>query len=71
MSWILPQQVGVTRADGLVLSSRIVNGAEPADWELWNGVESDGAATLATGRWATAEYAKGLQALTDKRSFNF
>jgi enoyl-CoA hydratase/carnithine racemase len=45
-SWMLPRLVGVTRANDLLLSGRIVTGAETADWGLWNGVEADGAATL-------------------------
>ena len=43
---MLPRLVGVTRANDLLLSGRIVTGAETADWGLWNGVEADGAATL-------------------------
>jgi enoyl-CoA hydratase/carnithine racemase len=50
MSWILPRLVGVTRANDLLLSSRIVTGTQTADWGLWNGVESDGAATLEAAR---------------------
>ena len=46
MSFILPRLVGVTRANDLLLSSRVVTGAETADWGLWNGVEADGEATL-------------------------
>ena len=46
MSWILPRLVGATRANDLLLSSRVVTGAETAEWGLWNGVEPDGAATL-------------------------
>jgi enoyl-CoA hydratase/carnithine racemase len=45
-SWMLPRLVGVTRANDLLLSGRVVTGEETADWGLWNGVESDGAATL-------------------------
>jgi enoyl-CoA hydratase/carnithine racemase len=47
MSWILPRLVGATRATDLLLSSRVVTGAETADWGLWNGVEPDGESTLA------------------------
>jgi enoyl-CoA hydratase/carnithine racemase len=47
MSWILPRLIGVTRANDLLLSGRVVTGAETADWGLWNGVETDGDATLA------------------------
>ena len=47
MSWMLPRLIGVTRANDLLLSGRVVTGAETADWGLWNGVLSDGAATVA------------------------
>ena len=50
MSWILPRLVGVTRANDLLLSSRVVSGAETSDWGLWNGVEPDGEATLAAAQ---------------------
>lgn len=50
MSWILPRLVGVTRANDLLMSSRVVTGTETADWGLWNGVEFDGAATLAAAQ---------------------
>jgi enoyl-CoA hydratase/carnithine racemase len=50
MSWTLPRLVGVTRANDLLLSGRIVTGAETADWGLWNGVEADGAQTLAAAQ---------------------
>jgi enoyl-CoA hydratase/carnithine racemase len=46
LSWILPRLVGVTRANDLLLSGRIVTGAETAPWGLWNDVLPDGAATL-------------------------
>jgi enoyl-CoA hydratase/carnithine racemase len=46
-SWMLPRLVGVTRANDLLLSGRVVTGAETADWGLWNGVEADGEAALA------------------------
>jgi enoyl-CoA hydratase/carnithine racemase len=45
-SWMLPRLVGITRANDLLLSGRVVTGEETADWGLWNGVEPDGAATL-------------------------
>jgi enoyl-CoA hydratase/carnithine racemase len=45
-SWMLPRLIGVTRANDLLLSGRVVTGEETADWGLWNGVEPDGAATL-------------------------
>jgi enoyl-CoA hydratase/carnithine racemase len=60
MSWILPRLVGVTRANDLLLSSRVVTGAETADWGLWNGVEPDGEATLA----AAQNFARMLAATT-------
>jgi enoyl-CoA hydratase/carnithine racemase len=69
MSWILPRLVGATRANDLLLSSRVVTGAETADWGLWNGVGTDGAATLN----AAQEYARllasttGPQAVTDTK----
>ena len=46
MSWMLPRLVGVTRANDLLLSGRVVTGAETADWGLWNGVLPDGRATV-------------------------
>ena len=49
-SWMLPRLVGVTRANDLLLSGRVVTGEETADWGLWNGVEPDGTATLAAAR---------------------
>lgn len=60
MSWILPRLVGVTRANDLLLSSRVVTGAETADWGLWNGVEPDGEATLA----AAQAYARSIASTT-------
>lgn len=49
-SWMLPRLVGVTRANDLLLSGRVVTGEETTDWGLWNGVESDGESTLAAAR---------------------
>jgi enoyl-CoA hydratase/carnithine racemase len=60
ISWILPRLVGVTRANDLLLSSRVVTGADTADWGLWNGVEADGVETLAAAR----SYARLLAATT-------
>jgi enoyl-CoA hydratase/carnithine racemase len=60
MSWILPRLVGLTRANDLLLSSRVVTGAETAAWGLWNGVEADGAGTLA----AALAYARLLASTT-------
>ncbi|MEM1333483.1 MAG: enoyl-CoA hydratase-related protein [Actinomycetota bacterium] len=53
MSWILPRLVGVARSNDLLLSGRVVTGAETADWGLWNDVCPDGESTLAAARaWA-------------------
>jgi enoyl-CoA hydratase/carnithine racemase len=60
LSWILPRLVGVTRAADLLLSGRVVTGAETAEWGLWNGVEPDGEATLA----AALDYARLLATTT-------
>jgi enoyl-CoA hydratase/carnithine racemase len=57
MSWTLPRLVGVTRAADLLLSGRIVTGAETADWGLWNQVCDDGPATLAAANAWAAELA--------------
>jgi enoyl-CoA hydratase/carnithine racemase len=46
-SWMLPRLIGITRANDLLLSGRVVTGEETADWGMWNGVEPDGEATLA------------------------
>jgi enoyl-CoA hydratase/carnithine racemase len=46
MSWILPRLVGVTRANDLLLSGRVVSGAETADCGLWNDVLPNGDSTL-------------------------
>jgi enoyl-CoA hydratase/carnithine racemase len=58
MSWMLPRLVGVTRANDLLLSGRVVTGAETADWGLWNDVLADGDETLA----AATRYAHQLAA---------
>ena len=50
MSWQLPRLVGVTRAADLLLSGRVFTPAETEAWGLWNGVEPDGAATLAAAQ---------------------
>jgi len=60
MSWILPRLVGATRAADLLLSGRVVTGADSAGWGLWNGVEPDGEATLA----AATTYARNLATTT-------
>lgn len=53
LSWILPRLVGVTRANDLLLSGRIVTGEQTAGWGLWNDVLPDGEQTLR----AAQEYA--------------
>lgn len=60
MSWTLPRLVGVTRANDLLLSGRVVTAADTADWGLWNSVETDGAAALD----AAHRYAHDLAAST-------
>jgi enoyl-CoA hydratase/carnithine racemase len=58
LSWILPRIVGVTHANDLLLSGRVVTGAETAQWGMWNGVGADGAETLALAQ----NYAASLAA---------
>ncbi len=58
MSWVLPRLVGLTRATDLLLSGRVVTPAQTESWGLWNGVEADGAATVA----AALDYAQRLVA---------
>jgi enoyl-CoA hydratase/carnithine racemase len=60
LSWILPRLVGATRAADLLLSGRVVTGAETAEWGLWNGVTADGASALDAAR----DYATRLVATT-------
>jgi enoyl-CoA hydratase/carnithine racemase len=60
MSWMLPRLAGATRAADLLLSGRVVTGADTTDWGLWNGVEPDGASTLA----AATIYARNLATTT-------
>ena len=60
LSWILPRVVGVTRANDLLLSGRIVTVAETESWGLWNGVADDGEGALA----AALGYARMLVATT-------
>lgn len=62
MSWTLPRLVGVTRAADLLLSGRIVTGADTADWGLWNDVLPDGEATLT----AALDYARTLAAVSPR-----
>ena len=46
LSWVLPRLVGVPRAADLLLSGRVVTGADTADWGLWNAVAPDGESAL-------------------------
>ncbi len=57
MSWTLPRLVGATRANDLLLSGRIVTGAETAEWGLWNAVTDDPLA-------AATDWARTLAATT-------
>lgn len=57
MSWVLPRLIGVTRANDLLLSGRVVTAAETADWGLWNDVVSDGEAALDAARHYAAQLA--------------
>ena len=60
LSWMLPRLVGATRAADLLLSGRVVTGAETAEWGLWNEVLPDGDATLD----AALDYAERLATST-------
>jgi enoyl-CoA hydratase/carnithine racemase len=60
MSWTLPRLIGVTRANDLLLSGRIVTVADTAEWGLWNQVLPDGPSALA----AAQEYGRMLAATT-------
>lgn len=60
MSWILPRLVGVTRANDLLLSGRVVTPAETESWGLWNGVADDGEAALALAQGYAQHLATGV-----------
>lgn len=60
MSWVLPRLIGVTRANDLLLSGRVVTAADTESWGLWNAVLPDGEAALA----AAVDYAQLLVAST-------
>jgi enoyl-CoA hydratase/carnithine racemase len=60
MSWTLPRLIGVTRANDLLLSGRVVTVAETAEWGLWNQVLPDGAAAVA----AAQDYGRMLATTT-------
>lgn len=71
LSWTLPRLVGPTRAADLLLSGRVVTGAETADWGLWNAVCDDGTATVeAATAWAktiAAETGREAVAVTKRQ----
>ena len=50
LSWILPRLVGATWAADLLLSGRVVTGAETAGWGCWNDVLATGDEALAAAR---------------------
>ncbi len=54
----------MTRANDLLLSGRVVTGAETAAWGLWNAVAADGEAALT----AALLYARTLAATTGPRA---
>ena len=56
LSWILPRLIGLTRANDLLISGRIVTVRETAEWGLWNGVHDDAESTLGAAR----EYAQRI-----------
>ena len=56
LSWVLPKLVGITRANDLLLSGRIVTGEETRHWGLWNDVLPDSDSALA----AALDYAHRL-----------
>lgn len=58
LSWLLPRIIGTTRANDLLLSGRVVTGAETESWGMWNGVAPDGPSTLQLA----SEYAANLAA---------
>ena len=70
MSWVLPRLIGLTRANDLLLSGRIVTAGDTAAWGLWNDVLADGDAAVD----AATDYARllatsvGPQALTTTKA---
>ncbi|NNE11005.1 MAG: enoyl-CoA hydratase, partial [Ilumatobacter sp.] len=50
LSWILPRVIGVTRANDLLLSGRVVTVGETEEWGLWNGVAADGEGAVQLAR---------------------
>ena len=72
-SWMLPRLVGVTRAADLLLSGRVVTGAETEAWGLWNGVAADGAGALAaataTARQLATEVSPASVAATKRQLY--
>jgi enoyl-CoA hydratase/carnithine racemase len=60
MSWQLPRLVGVTRAADLLLSGRVFTPDETQAWGLWNSVEPDGDAALASAQQYAHHLAHGV-----------
>jgi enoyl-CoA hydratase/carnithine racemase len=46
LSYTLPRLIGLSRATDLLLTGRVVTGAQSADWGLWNEVAPDGESAL-------------------------
>jgi enoyl-CoA hydratase/carnithine racemase len=47
LSYTLPRLIGLSRATDLLLTGRVVTGAQSADWGLWNEVAPDSESALA------------------------
>jgi enoyl-CoA hydratase/carnithine racemase len=60
MSWVLPRLVGTTRAADLLLSGRVVTGAETAEWGCWNDVLPTGAEVLVAATACARHLATGV-----------
>jgi enoyl-CoA hydratase/carnithine racemase len=73
-SWILPRLIGVTRAADLLLSGRVVTGAETDGWGLWNHVMPSGEDTLATAltmaRQLATEASPAAVAMTKRQLYD-
>ena len=62
MSWVLPRLVGTTRAADLLLTGRVVTGADTEGWGLWNAVAPDGEAALAAAHECATQLATAVSA---------